>query len=59
MLVIAIPKSASTSLMKTISKIHQIPNEQYTSLNENEIPDETNVLHEFHSDVRELEKRIL
>lgn len=30
MLIIAIPKSASTSLMKTISKIHQIPNEQYT-----------------------------
>ncbi|AKP53031.1 sulfotransferase domain-containing protein [Cyclobacterium amurskyense] len=54
MLIIAIPKSASTSLMLTISKLHQLKSKQDFSFSKNRIPENCNIIHQFHSDIREL-----
>ncbi|WP_339903471.1 sulfotransferase domain-containing protein [uncultured Cyclobacterium sp.] len=54
MLIIAIPKSASTSLMLTISKLHNLNAKQDFSFTDNSIPDNCNILYSFHGDIREL-----
>jgi hypothetical protein len=51
MLIIAIPKSASTALMHTIRKACRIPAEQLVFPVE-EVPENCRILHEYHSDVR-------
>lgn len=52
MLIIAIPKSASTSLMDTLGKIHKILAQQ-TFKKELPKPKELSILFKFHSDMRE------
>lgn len=54
MLIIAIPKSASTSIMKTLGKIHRIKAIQDFSFADNPIPDNVNILNKYHSDIREI-----
>ena len=54
MLIIAIPKSASTSVMETLGKLHKLPYRQL-SLKELELPKETRLIQRFHSDIRELQ----
>lgn len=56
MLIVAIPKSASTSLHTTIAHAHKIPalQEHYK---ENPIPPETEYLHKWHSCVRTLYRK--
>tara|TARA_B100000953_G_scaffold71755_1_gene57934 strand:- start:6797 stop:7462 length:666 start_codon:yes stop_codon:yes gene_type:complete len=55
MILIAIPKSASTSLMKTLSKIHSIKGVQlFQEYRNNDIPEDSNFLHKIHSDIKEL-----
>lgn len=53
MLIIAIPKSASTSLMLTMAKLHQLPAEQpgYPDLN---TPNEFRYLSAYHGDIVDL-----
>lgn len=53
MLIVAIPKSASTSLMFTMAKLHHIPAEQpgYPDLN---TPDEFRNLGDYHDDIVDL-----
>jgi len=52
MLIVAIPKSASTSLMKTLGCLHNVPSYQITC---KEFPcPSTKILHHYHSDIREL-----
>jgi hypothetical protein len=53
MLIIAIPKSASTSLLKTISNLHNIEGHQLL-FKDRVIPDEYPHMGKFHSDLREL-----
>lgn len=54
MLIVAMPKTASTSLMTTLGRLHGIPAEQ-TVFGDKPKPVEVDVLHLFHSDVRELD----
>jgi hypothetical protein len=55
MLIIAIPKSASTSLMDTLGRLHKKPAEQKTDLiANNPISDEFKFIHKYHRDMREL-----
>lgn len=54
MLIIAIPKSASTSLMITLGKIHGVKSMQDFTLKENKIPEKSKVIHTVHSDIREI-----
>lgn len=54
MLILAMPKSASTSLMATLGRLHHIPAEQ-TFFPDRPRASEIQVLHLFHSDVRELD----
>lgn len=53
MLLIAIPKSASTSLMTTLGRIHNIQARQ-NFFPQMPKPDGVNILWDFHSDIREL-----
>ena len=53
-LLVAIPKSASTSLMKTLAKLHQLDPVQDVSWAENPAPNSSSFLHCIHSDLREL-----
>lgn len=53
MLIIAIPKSASTALIKTIGKLHGLATEQ-TFFGDSPIPRSYRILWYFHSDMREL-----
>jgi hypothetical protein len=55
MLIVAIPKSASTSLLETLGRAHRLSHEQ-TFFAKAPLPGQTNLLHELHSDVRELGK---
>ena len=54
MIIVAIPKSASTSLMLTLGKYHGLEAKQDFSLSENDNPEHCQVLFNLHSDVREL-----
>jgi len=54
LLIIAIPKSASTSLLKTLGKIHKLETTQSNEFKGNPVPDSTEILHKHHSDVREI-----
>ncbi len=53
MLIIAVPKSASTSLIETLGKTQKIKALQEFFL-EGSIPESSNVIHTLHSDIREL-----
>lgn len=53
MLIVAIPKSASTSLLATLSNVHGLPAEQLFQL-KTSVPRELRLLHKYHSDMREL-----
>jgi hypothetical protein len=53
MLIIAIPKSASTSLMVTLGRLHGIPSAQAFS-QDTPPPPNLRVLHRYHSDIREI-----
>ena len=55
MLIIAIPKSASTSLMLTFSRLHKLKARQDFSVSKKKIPQNCNIIHQFHSDIREFE----
>lgn len=54
MLIIAIPKSASTSLLVTLGKLHHLEAVQDFSFRFNKIPELSNRIHQVHSDIREL-----
>ena len=56
MLIIAIPKSASTSLMVTLGKLHNLEATQDFSFRFNRSPELSNKIHQVHSDIRELTK---
>lgn len=53
MLIVAIPKSASTSLMETIGRLHNIAAKQ-TFFKDYSAPTALKVLHRYHSDIREI-----
>jgi len=60
MLIVAIPKSASTSLVHTLGEIHSMPSKQeFLELKDYKIPNEYEVLASYHSDVREINQLIL
>lgn len=54
MLIIAIPKSASTSLMLTLGKYHNLEAKQDFSFSKNRNPENCQFLYKLHSDVRNL-----
>ncbi len=54
MLIIAIPKSASTSLLDTLGKLHGVPSEQMF-FREKPIPSDLRILYRYHSDIREID----
>lgn len=54
MLIIAMPKSASTSLMITLGELHKIKSTQDFSIKSNNIPVASNIIHTVHSDIREI-----
>lgn len=56
MLIIAIPKSASTSLMTTMRRLHNIESKQIFFPN-NPFPNNCKYLYNLHSDVRELDEK--
>lgn len=53
MLIVAMPKSASTSLMVTLGKLHNLRSQQ-VFFPENAIPSNLRLLHKYHSDIREI-----
>lgn len=53
MLIIAIPKSASTSLMSTLQKLHNLKAQQVFFSNYPP-PENTALIHKYHSDIREI-----
>ena len=59
MLIIAIPKSASTSIMQTMGYVHNLKSIQDFSFNTNPYPNDINVIHALHSDIRELNKTVI
>lgn len=56
MLIIAIPKSASTSLLDTLAKMYGFEAEQVI-LQGLKAPSDLNLLHKYHSDIREYSDR--
>lgn len=56
MLIIAIPKSASTSLLETLKRLHVLSGRQdvYPDL---PVPEETRLLHRYHTDMREFREQ--
>lgn len=56
MLIVAIPKSASSSLLKTLGSLHNIEGIQDFSFSSNNIPKNCNIVYSIHSDIRELKK---
>ncbi|ABA88529.1 hypothetical protein Pcar_1280 [Syntrophotalea carbinolica DSM 2380] len=52
MLIVAIPKSASTSLVKTMGLLHGLPAQQ-KFFKDAPVPATTKLLHRYHSDIRE------
>jgi len=60
MLIIAIPKSASTSLLHTLGDVHSLPSTQdFKSVKHHKIPEGFQYLGKYHSDVRELNETII
>ncbi|SDR69328.1 sulfotransferase domain-containing protein [Christiangramia echinicola] len=60
MLLIAIPKSASSSLLATLDKLHpEIGTVQDFSFRHNKIPERSKQIHRVHSDIRELSSKEL
>ncbi len=57
LILVAIPKSASTSLMKTLGDLHYLDAQQDMSWLDNPIPKNSNYLHNVHSDIREISIR--
>ena len=57
MLIVAMPKTASTSLMKTLGQLHDIPVQQ-RAFPARAVPDEYHVLPSFHSDMRQIDQEI-
>lgn len=55
MLIVAIPKSASTSLLDTLKRVHNYPGKQISLLNY-PVCQNMKFLHSYHSDIRELTK---
>ena len=55
MLIVAIPKSASTSLMKTLGDLHGYRAKQI-SFRTAPVPSEMNLLYKYHSDMREISR---
>lgn len=53
MLIVAIPKSASTSLMSTLAELHGLEKKQ-RHFPDNDIPVHSKLVHRYHSDYREL-----
>lgn len=56
MLLIAIPKSASTSLMRTLGELHSLDASQDFTFHNNPAPSGSRYLHSIHSDIRKLNK---
>lgn len=54
MLIVAIPKSASTSLLSTLGKVHKYESQQLSKLNDRLPVSKTNFLGTLHSDMVEL-----
>ena len=55
MLIVAIPKSASSSLLNTLGELHpDLEVLQDFSFRENKIPDQSHKIHSVHSDIREI-----
>ncbi|WP_067148355.1 sulfotransferase domain-containing protein [Pseudotamlana agarivorans] len=54
MLIVAIPKSASSSLLTTLGKLHNLVAFQDFSFRNQSTPIMSNVVHTVHSDIREL-----
>lgn len=54
MLIIAIPKSASTALMKTLGKIHNLRSTQDLTVKSLPIPENCRFIYDYHSDIRTL-----
>lgn len=54
MLIIAIPKSASTSLLKTLSDTYNLPGKQDYITGENTPKEEYTILWKYHSDMKEI-----
>jgi hypothetical protein len=59
MLIIAIPKSASTSLMTTMGRLHNMDYEQDTSFKKLPKPEETKKIHKYHSDIRQINDKVV
>jgi hypothetical protein len=60
MLIISIPKSASTSLVHTLGEIHSLESKQeFKKFKHYKIPLEFEILANYHSDVREINNLIL
>lgn len=60
MLIVAIPKSASTYLMKTFGKVKKIPAKQEFGLTENyEIPESFTCLAKNHSDIVQINSKLV
>lgn len=60
MLIIAIPKSASTSLVHTLGEIHSLTSKQeFKEIKDLRTPSEYKILARYHSDVREIDLEIL
>jgi len=53
MLIVAIPKSGSSSLLETLGRLHSCPISQ-TWYGQWPAPDELHLLHRYHSDMREI-----
>jgi len=54
MLIVAIPKSASTSLLKTFGVLHGIESVQDFSIKDYKAPEGASILNSIHSDLREI-----
>jgi hypothetical protein len=60
MLIIAIPKSASTSVMSTLGKLHNLEYKQDTTTSKNfNKPKGTSYLHKLHGDLREINHELV
>ena len=58
MLIIAIPKSASTSLMETLGRVRNMPAKQIMH-KELHRPRQMNLLYKYHSDIREYSQKLI
>lgn len=60
MLIVAIPKSASSSLLETLGKLHKLPTKQDNSLVRNlPISNEFEFIHKYHGCMREIDVKFV